>query len=188
VFDTLVYILLILIWPLCLFIIGLVLLQGGAGDMSSAFGGGGQLDSTLGVGAGRKMSKLTGWMVFFFLAIVTILAIPHGGIAKRAAESAAGHSAKEAVMSPAVDKTPSATSPSATPTPEPPAPAVPPVNAPPTSEAPASQQPVVPIIDVQATVPSSEPATQPAPANQDRPATPAGEAAPAHAPSQLRAE
>jgi protein translocase SecG subunit len=61
---------------LCLFIVGLILLQGGAGDLSSAFGGGGQLDSALGVGAGRKMSKLTGWLGVSFLAIVTLLAIP----------------------------------------------------------------------------------------------------------------
>lgn len=72
----LTFILSIALWPLCLFIIGLILLQGGAGDLSSAFGGGGQLDSTLGVGAGRKMSKLTGWLGVSFLVIVTFLAIP----------------------------------------------------------------------------------------------------------------
>jgi protein translocase SecG subunit len=69
----------VILWPLCLFIVGLILLQGGAGDLSSAFGGGGQLDSALGVGAGRKMSKLTGWLGVSFLAIVTLLAIPSKG-------------------------------------------------------------------------------------------------------------
>ncbi len=77
--ETLIFTLHIVLWPLCLTIIGLILLQGGAGDISSAFGGGGQLDSTLGVGAGRKMAKLTGWLSAIFLAMVTFLAIPHKG-------------------------------------------------------------------------------------------------------------
>ncbi len=64
---------------MCLFLIGLILLQGGAGDISSAFGGGGQLDSTLGVGAGRKMSKITGWLSALFMAIVLILSVQHAG-------------------------------------------------------------------------------------------------------------
>ncbi|MBA3938009.1 MAG: preprotein translocase subunit SecG [Planctomycetes bacterium] len=77
--TTTTLILVILLWPLCLFIIGMILLQGGAGDLSSSFGGGGQLDSTLGVGAGRKMSKITGWLGGSFLLIVTILSIHHDG-------------------------------------------------------------------------------------------------------------
>jgi len=91
VFETFSFALLIVLWPLCFFLIGLILLQGGAGDLSSAFGGGGQLDSTLGVGAGRKMSKVTGWMVFVFLVIVAILAMPHATIGStRAANDTLG--------------------------------------------------------------------------------------------------
>lgn len=83
------FIISLLLWPLCLFIIGLILLQGGAGDLSSAFGGGGQLDSTLGVGAGRKMSKLTGWLAFIFLASIIFLARPHEiGLKKGLGDSA----------------------------------------------------------------------------------------------------
>src|SRR3954471_210232 len=77
--DTLIFSLHIIMWPLCIMIIGLILLQGGAGDISSAFGGGGQLDSTLGVGASRKMAKVTGWLAAIFFASVTLLAIPHQG-------------------------------------------------------------------------------------------------------------
>ena len=74
--------------PLCLFLIGLILLQGGAGDISSAFGGGGQLDSTLGVGAGRKMSKITGWLAGLFLVIVLILSVPNPNDLGKAAGAA----------------------------------------------------------------------------------------------------
>ncbi len=73
--ETFLFVLAIVLWPMCFMIIGLILLQGGAGDLSSAFGGGGQLDSTLGVGAGRKMSKLTGWLAIAFLVSVTLLSI-----------------------------------------------------------------------------------------------------------------
>ncbi len=74
---------------MCLFLIGLILLQGGAGDISSAFGGGGQLDSTLGVGAGRKMSKITGWLSAAFMCIVLILSVqPFGDLSKAAGEKA----------------------------------------------------------------------------------------------------
>ncbi len=73
--ETFIFVLAIVLWPMCFMIIGLILLQGGAGDLSSAFGGGGQLDSTLGVGAGRKMSKLTGWLAIAFLVSVTMLSI-----------------------------------------------------------------------------------------------------------------
>ena len=77
--TTLTLVLFILLLPLCLFLIGLILLQGGAGDISSAFGGGGQLDSTLGVGAGRKMSKITGWLSGAFMTIVLLLSVQHAG-------------------------------------------------------------------------------------------------------------
>lgn len=65
----------VLIWFLSPLLILLILLQGGAGDVSSAFGGGGQLDSTLGVGANRKLARLTGWLAVGFLAAVLILSI-----------------------------------------------------------------------------------------------------------------
>lgn len=81
--ENLILSLQFLLWPLCLGIVGLILLQGGAGDLSSAFGGGGVLDSTLGVGASKKMAKVTGWMAAFFFASVLFLAIPHkGGVGK----------------------------------------------------------------------------------------------------------
>ncbi len=64
------------IWFLCPILIGLVLIQGGGGDMGSAFGGGGsQLDSSLGVGAVRKISKITAWLVLIFMAAVILVAI-----------------------------------------------------------------------------------------------------------------
>lgn len=176
-FETLVYVLLILIWPLCLFLVGLVLLQGGAGDMSSAFGGGGQLDSTLGVGAGRKMSKLTGWLVFAFLAIVTILAIPHGSIAKRAAESAARHGgATNAVSAPPAGEQVPAPPPAVV---EPPSA---PVEVPAPVEPAAPSAPPAPAPAAPAPVPATPPSTEPAP-TEPVPAAP-----PVHAPSQLRAE
>jgi protein translocase SecG subunit len=77
--TTFALVLFLLLIPLCLALVGLILLQGGAGDISSAFGGGGQLDSTLGVGAGRKMSKITGWMAGTFFVIVLLLSIQHAG-------------------------------------------------------------------------------------------------------------
>ncbi len=78
-FPTLILTAKILLWPIGIAIIGLILLQGGAGDISSAFGGGGQLDSTLGVGAGRKMARLTGYLAAGFILIVLFLAIRHSG-------------------------------------------------------------------------------------------------------------
>ena len=74
--ESLQDILQIVIWILGPLLILLILLQGGAGDVGSAFGGGGQLDSALGVGANRKMAKLTGWLSFLFLAMVVVLAMP----------------------------------------------------------------------------------------------------------------
>lgn len=67
------------IWFLGVIVIGLVLLQGGAGDVGSAFGGGGQLDGALGVGANKKLAKLTGWLSFLFIVMIVILAIKPSG-------------------------------------------------------------------------------------------------------------
>lgn len=77
--ETLILVLQVLLPFLCVALVGLILLQGGAGDLSSAFGGGGMLDSTLGVGASRKMAKVTGWLTAIFFALVLVLAIPHKG-------------------------------------------------------------------------------------------------------------
>ena len=68
-----------IIWPISVILLVLILLQGGAGDISSAFGGGGQLDSSLGVGAQQKISKVTGWFVAAFLIIVGVMSIPLTG-------------------------------------------------------------------------------------------------------------
>lgn len=105
-FDQVSFIMLIVLWPLCFLLIGMILLQGGAGDISSAFGGGGQLDSTLGVGAGRKMSKVTGWMTGAFLVIVAVLAVPHGTIGRvktssvEASATVGGQPAEDTIGSP----------------------------------------------------------------------------------------
>ena len=69
----------ILIWVLGIIIIGLVLLQGGTGDVSSAFGGGGQLDGALGVGANKKLAKITGALSLLFVVMIVILAMPREG-------------------------------------------------------------------------------------------------------------
>lgn len=69
----------LLIWPVCIVALILILLQGGAGDISSAFGGGGQLDSSLGVGAQQKISKVTGWFVAIFMVLVVVMSIPIKG-------------------------------------------------------------------------------------------------------------
>jgi len=101
VLDTVIFALIITLWVMCPFLIGMILLQGGAGDMSSAFGGGGALDSTLGVGAGRKMSKLTGWLAFAFLIMVAVVGIPHSTLGVRAARSSTAAGAG-ATVTPAV--------------------------------------------------------------------------------------
>jgi protein translocase SecG subunit len=75
--DTIIFSLHIVLWPLCIMCITLILLQGGAGDISSAFGGGGQLDSTLGVGASRKTARLTSWIAGAIALVVIVLDIPH---------------------------------------------------------------------------------------------------------------
>jgi protein translocase SecG subunit len=61
------------LFVICPFIIILVLLQGGAGDVSSSFGGGGQLDSTLGVGANRKLAKITVGLIVLFMGTVLVI-------------------------------------------------------------------------------------------------------------------
>ncbi len=172
-FETLSFALIILLWPLCFFLIGLILLQGGAGDLSSAFGGGGQLDSTLGVGAGRKMSKVTGWMVFVFLVIVAILAMPHGtiGSTQRRAEALGGPGVQPSISGDAItidgtDVAPAAppimvppveTAPDAAPAPEAPADAVAPEGAAPEATAPE----VAPAAEPAPAEPAAEPAAQP---------------------------
>ena len=88
--ESIILLLQVLLWPLCLGIVGLILLQGGAGDLSSAFGGGGALDSTLGVGASKKMAKVTGWLAGLFFAFVLFLAIPNKGGLGLAAKSDTG--------------------------------------------------------------------------------------------------
>ncbi len=75
--DIAVYLISILMWILCPAVIGLILLQGAAGDISSAFGGGGQLDASLGVGAHRKMAQVTGVLAVLFFVMVLIMAYPH---------------------------------------------------------------------------------------------------------------
>ena len=116
--EHIILLLQILLWPLCLGIVGLILLQGGAGDLSSAFGGGGALDSTLGVGASKKMAKVTGWMACFFFAFVLFLAIPNkGGLGSPATHDTGsgggGNKPAAAVMSPTGDKPTDKTAPSA---------------------------------------------------------------------------
>lgn len=91
----------IAIWIVGVVVIGLVLLQGGAGDVGSAFGGGGQLDGALGVGANKKLAKITGWLSFLFIVMIVILAIRPSGdftAAGAGAESASGAPAASAPL------------------------------------------------------------------------------------------
>jgi protein translocase SecG subunit len=97
---VLIFVIQVVMWPLCLFIIGLILLQGGAGDLSSAFGGGGQLDSTLGVGASRKMSKLTAWLAAAFLGAVIFLARPQASSVGSDESAPAGSSTNATSVAP----------------------------------------------------------------------------------------
>jgi len=100
--EMLQSILTVLIWFLCFPLVALILLQGGAGDLSSTFGGGGQLDSSLGVGASRKMGKLTGGLSVFFLLCVLVLAIPdRGSIAAYEGDDATGGGADPVMTPPA---------------------------------------------------------------------------------------
>jgi protein translocase SecG subunit len=107
----------ILLWPLCLGMIGLILLQGGAGDLSSAFGGGGMLDSTLGVGASRKMAKVTAWMGGIFFVCVLFLAIPHKGGFGKASTTGQGAKPAAAIAAPGAPVVAQPTSAPAAPTP-----------------------------------------------------------------------
>ena len=74
--ETIQFVLMILLWVMCRLLVLLVLVQGGTGDVASSFGGGGQLDSSLGVGASKKMAKLTGVLSVVFLISVLIISIP----------------------------------------------------------------------------------------------------------------
>ncbi len=160
--TTLTLVLFIMLLPLCLFLIGLILLQGGAGDISSAFGGGGQLDSTLGVGAGRKMSKITGWLAGLFLVIVLVLSIPNSNDILKAAggsKPATLTTDPTAPKSPVIEQPAAPTAPALT-VPPVTAPVVPPVTAPvvPPVAAPvvpAVTAPAVPAVDKPAEVPAA---------------------------------
>lgn len=169
--TTATLVLIILLWPLCLFIIGLILLQGGAGDISSAFGGGGQLDSTLGVGAGRKMSKLTAWLAGIFLLIVLALSVPHKGDFSKIAGTATPTPAKNEPKppgAPLVIPPVAIPAPVSVPAPTPavPAPAVVPAPAPAVPVAPAPAQPEAAVPAVQPAPVVVQPAVAPAPAAQ----------------------
>lgn len=74
--ETVQFVLSVVIWFLCPILVMLILIQGGSGDLSSTFGGGGQLDASLGVGAQRKMGRVTTALSVVFLIMVLILAIP----------------------------------------------------------------------------------------------------------------
>jgi protein translocase SecG subunit len=195
--TTLTLVLFILLLPLCLFLIGLILLQGGAGDISSAFGGGGQLDSTLGVGAGRKMSKITGWLSGTFMAIVLLLSIQHAGDFG----TAAGPGTKPAALpvgndgqgapatppgapAPATDAAPQPSAPAPAPAPAP-TPAVEQPAAP--AAAPAAPTAPAPGAGKPAEQPAAPAAVQPVPAVPQQPA-PAGQpTAPAAQPAPVPA-
>ena len=160
--TTFALVLFLLLIPLCLALVGLILLQGGAGDISSAFGGGGQLDSTLGVGAGRKMSKITGWMAGTFFVIVLLLSIQHAGDFGKAAGAAPAKLATDPAVPPML--TPPAPAPAAqTPPPaigapaQPAAPSAPALITEPVPTAPAAPVPAVP-------APTAPAPTAPAPA------------------------
>ena len=172
--TTATLVLVILLWPLCLFIIGLILLQGGAGDISSAFGGGGQLDSTLGVGAGRKMSKLTAWLGGIFLLIVLALSVPHkGDFSKIAGSAPVPKTEPKPVGAPLVIPPAATPAPASVPTltPESAAPATPATQSPATQPAPAPAAPapvgvLAPTPAAPVTPAVSAPAAQPVPAAQ----------------------
>lgn len=175
--TTLTLVLFIMLLPLCLILIGLILLQGGAGDISSAFGGGGQLDSTLGVGAGRKMSKITGWLAGLFLVIVLILSVPNPNDLSKAAGAAKS-------VTPPIDATkpPALPIPPTTPVIEQPAVPAAPVLTPPavTPGAPAASAPVVPPVVQESpavVVPAAPAVVAPAAPAAVAPVVPAADAA-----------
>ena len=188
--TTLTLVLFILLLPLCLFLIGLILLQGGAGDISSAFGGGGQLDSSLGVGAGRKMSKITGWLSGAFMTIVLLLSVQHAGDFGKTAGPSTAPAALPVTLDP-LPTTP-ATHPVVTPAPEGAAttpatiaPVVPVVEKPvvpaPAPTAPAAEKPAAPAIQPVAPAPVAPAPVAPQPvapapaAEQPAPVAPAAE-------------
>jgi protein translocase SecG subunit len=159
--DTVVFVLQILMWFLCPAVIGLILLQGAAGDISSSFGGGGQLDASLGVGAHRKMAQVTGFLAALFFIMVLTLAYPH---------RKSFHDVKVTPVTPAAEK-PAAVQP--TETPATPVPATTPVTVP--AEAPVT----MPVLEAPpAATPVDAAAAPPAAAVE---AAPAAEAQPADA-------
>jgi protein translocase SecG subunit len=109
--DTVVYVISILMWILCPAIIGLILLQGAAGDISSAFGGGGQLDASLGVGAHRKMAQVTGALAVLFFIMVLFMAYPHRGSFQNMKNAPAPAAAPAAPAAPADQAKPEAAKP-----------------------------------------------------------------------------
>ena len=177
--TTLTLVLFIMLVPMCLFLIGLILLQGGAGDISSAFGGGGQLDSTLGVGAGRKMSKITGWLSALFMAIVLILSVQHAGDFGHAAGTPA--TTLSTGDTPATTLPPVPTTPINTPVvPTSGSPVVPAAPVPVDATVPVPTVPAVPVVPV---APIEKPVV-PAPA-ADVPAAPAVPVVPADKPAAV---
>ena len=164
--ETVVFVLSIMIWFLCPVIIGLILLQGAAGDISSAFGGGGQLDSTLGVGAHRKMSKVTGFLAGVFFIMILVLAYQHRGSLRNApvkpAQPAVNQPAAPAPAKPEV-KAP------AQPEAAVPAPAKPEVKAAAEPEA-AVPAPAKPEVKAEEPAPAAAPVVPPAPALPPQPA------------------
>lgn len=186
--DTVVFVLQILMWFLCPAVIGLILLQGAAGDISSSFGGGGQLDASLGVGAHRKMAQVTGVLAVVFFVIVLVLAYPH----RRSFQDAKGAPAAvpaapklDAPAAPAPEtpkaEAPAAPAPAAQPeAPKAEAPAAPAPEAP-KAEAPAAPAPAA-VPAVQAEAPAAAPAAQPEAPKAEAPAAPAP--APAEAPAK----
>jgi protein translocase SecG subunit len=171
--ENVVFVLQILMWFLCPAVIGLILLQGAAGDISSAFGGGGQLDASLGVGAHRKMAQVTGVLAVVFFVIVLILAYPHRKSFRDMKNAAAPAAASPAAPAPAPSAPVLAPAPAPAPTPA--APAV---------EAPAAPAPTAEAQPAPAPAVEAQPA--PAPASEAAPAqpAPAGEVAPAPAPAE----
>lgn len=165
--DTVVFVLQILMWLLCPAIIGLILLQGAAGDISSSFGGGGQLDASLGVGAHRKMAQVTGFLAAIFFIMVLILAYPHKGSFRdvKGVPAAAPSEAKPAapVVVPAAPAAPVVEAPKADAAPAAPAP----VEAPKAEAAPAAPAPA------EAPKADAAPAAAPAPAEAPKADAPA---------------
>ncbi len=98
-FESIQFIALIAVWIMCPVLLGLILLQGGAGDISSAFGGGGQLDSTLGVGAVQKIGKITAWLIILLFVCVITVAIPNESAFTATVPAASGGEDSEVLKS-----------------------------------------------------------------------------------------